>query len=354
MPDIVDQEMIEKIRLLSPGTKLRKALDDIIHAQLGALIVFINEDELPKYSTIFQAGFRIDCPFTPEKLYELSKMDGAIVIAEDGSKILGANVHLVPDPSIPTSETGTRHRTAERTAKQLGKMVVAISKRRNVVTLYYKDKKHVFGDLNFVLTKVGQTTNALERFRESFDKDLEILDEVEIEGNVSLDSVCEILIRGVEIKTISTNVQLNIIELGSEGKLSQMRLRETLKDLNEILTLIIMDYSKKEIGEDEARQLLENLMKIDHRVLAFAKVLGYDVSNIQQVSDTIVRPRGYRILRNEIHIPMNISQNVIKSFRYIDQLVKTNANVLQKVEGIGTKRAKAILKRLREIKKRHP
>ncbi|WP_448375626.1 DNA integrity scanning diadenylate cyclase DisA [Fervidobacterium sp.] len=353
MPDIVDQEMMEKIKLLSPGTKLRKAIDDIIHAQFGALIVFLDEDDLPKYSTILQVGFKIDCPFSPEKLYELSKMDGAIVIAEDGSKIIGANVHIVPDPGIPTTETGTRHRTAERVAKQLGKMVVAISKRRNVVTLYYKDKKYVFGDLNFVLTKVGQTINAIERFRESFDRDLEILDESEIEGNVSLDSVCEILVRGIEIKTISANVQLSIIELGSEGRLSQMRLREALKDLNEILTLIIMDYSKKEIGEDEAKQVLETLMKIDHRILPFARALGYDVTNIQQVSDMIVRPRGYRILRNEVHIPMNISQNVIKSFHSIDQLVKTNANVLQKVEGIGNKRAKAILRRLREIKKRH-
>lgn len=352
MPEIVELELAEKIKLLSPGTKLRKALDDIIHAQLGALIVFIDEEEFPKYSSILQSGFKLDCPFSPERLYELSKMDGAIVMDKNASKILAANVHIVPDPSIPTTETGTRHRTAERLAKQLGVMVVAISKRRNVVTLYYKDKKYVFGDINLVLTKVGQTINALERFRESFNKSLELLDKLEIEGNVSLGSVCEILIRGIEIKSISSSIEISIVELGVEGRLSQLRLREVLKDLDEILTLIIMDYSKKDITEDEAKQILETMLKIDHRLVPFAKALGYDVVNSQQVSDTIVRPRGYRILRNEVHIPMNISQNVIKSFRSIDQLVKTNPSVLQKVEGIGDKRAKAILRRLREIKKR--
>lgn len=352
MIEPIEQELTEKIKLLSPGTKLRKALDDIIHAQLGALIVFIDEEEFPRYSNILQAGFRIECAFSPERLYELSKMDGAIVMDKNASKILAANVHIVPDPGIPTSETGTRHRTAERLARQLGVMVVAISKRRNVVTLYYKDKKYVFGDINFVLTKVGQTINALERFRESFDRDLELLDKLEIDGSVPLDSVCEILIRGIEIKSISSSIELNIIELGVEGRLSQLRLREVLKDLEELLTLVIMDYSKKDVTEDEAKQILETMMRIDHRVVPFAKALGYDVVNSQQVSDTIVRPRGYRILRNEVHIPMNISQNVIKSFRSIDQLVKTNANVLQRVEGIGDKRAKAILRRLREIKKR--
>ncbi|MGQ9856215.1 MAG: DNA integrity scanning diadenylate cyclase DisA [Fervidobacterium sp.] len=354
MPDYTEQttqDILEKIKLLSPGTKLRRALDDIIHAQLGALIVFINEDEM-KNSNVFQSGFRLDCPFTPEKLYELSKMDGAIVMDENATKILAANVHLVPDPSIPTSETGTRHRTAERVAKQLGKMVVAISKRRNVVTLYYRDRKHVFEDINFVLTKVGQTINALERFREAFDKDLEKLDEIEVEGRVPLEFICELLIRGVEINAISANIQTSIVELGNEGKLAQLRLREVLSDLDEIIKLLVMDYSKKEITEEEAVKITETIIKSEHRILNVSKALGYDLPNMQQLSELRVSPRGYRILRNEIHIPMNISQNVVKSFHSIDKLVKTNANVLQKVDGIGSKRAKAIVKRLREIKKR--
>ncbi|MGB9614127.1 MAG: DNA integrity scanning diadenylate cyclase DisA [Fervidobacterium sp.] len=351
MADLFDQELIEKIKVASPGTRLRKALDDIINAQTGALIVFINEEDMKGKPGIFQSGFKIDCPFTPEKLYELSKMDGAIVIDESLSRIIAANVHLVPDSSIPTNETGTRHRTAERLAKQLGVMVIAVSKRRNVVTLYYRDKKYVFEDINFVLTKVGQTINALERFREDFDKSLSLLDKFEVQGKVPLDFICEILIRGGEIKTISSQIAINIIELGSEGRLASLRLREVLKDLNDILLLMIMDYSKKELSEEEAKNVLEYMSKLEHKLLSFAKALGYELNNQQQVEETYVSPRGYRILRREIHIPMNISQNLVKSFHSISNLVKCDANNLQKVEGIGRKRAKAILRTLKEMKK---
>ncbi|HEY8542381.1 MAG TPA: DNA integrity scanning diadenylate cyclase DisA, partial [Pseudothermotoga sp.] len=131
---MIPDDLLSKIALLSPGTKLRKALDDIISANLGALLFFVDDPQ--KYEDIIQGGFDLDCAFSPERLYELAKMDGAIVISEDLSKILFANVHLVPDPMIPTLETGMRHRTAERVAKQTGQMVVAISKRRNVISLY--------------------------------------------------------------------------------------------------------------------------------------------------------------------------------------------------------------------------
>ncbi|MCX7653234.1 MAG: DNA integrity scanning diadenylate cyclase DisA [Fervidobacterium sp.] len=351
MAEIFDQEFLDKIRMLSPGTRLRKAIDDIMDAHVGALIVFINEDEIKARHSIFQSGFKIDCPFTPEKLYELSKMDGAIVIDESVNRIIAANVHLVPDSSIPTNETGTRHRTAERVAKQLGKMVIAISKRRNVFTLYYKDRKYIFEDINFVLTKVGQTINALERFRESLDKNLDYLDKMELRGGVPLDFVCEVLIRGVEIKVISNNILVHIVELGNEGRLASLRLREVLKDLNDILVLIIMDYSKNEISEENAKILLDVLTKSEHRILSFSKALGYDLSNQQQVSETIVSPRGYRILKREIHIPMNISQNLVRSFQNISNLMKTDASNLQKVEGIGRKRAKTIIRTLKQMRK---
>jgi len=349
--DVLDQELMEKIRMVSPGTRLRKALDDIMQAQTGALIVFINEEDMKNKAGIFQIGFKIDCPFTPEKLYELSKMDGAIIIDESVSRIIAANVHVIPDSSIPTNETGTRHRTAERIAKQLGIMALAVSKRRNVVTLYYKDKKYVFENINFVLTKVGQTINALERFREEFDKNLLTLDKLEVEGNVPLDFVCETLMRGIEIKVISNNISVNIIELGNEGRLSSLRLREVLKDLNEILTLMIMDYSKRDLSEEEAKNVLKSITKLEHRLLHIAKALGYDLNNQQQVSETFVNPRGYRVLRREIHIPINISQNLVKSFHSLSNIVKTDANNLQKVDGVGMKRAKAIIKTLRQMKR---
>ncbi len=352
MEENLEKELLDKIRLVSPGTKLRKALDEIMDAQLGALIVFINEDEFKANLNVFQSGFKIDSPFSPEKLYELSKMDGAIIIDEGITKIIAANIHLVPDPYIPTLETGTRHRTAERIAKQFNKMVIAISKRRNVVTLYYKDQKHAFEDINFILTRVSQTINTLEKFRETFDKDLELLSFREIDTNVTLDFVCEILARGVEIKNISNDVLVNIVELGNEGRLSSLRLREVLKDLNDVMTLMIMDYSKKDLSEEEARTVLESMWGLEHKLIFFARALGYEISNLHQVMETLVAPRGYRILRREIHIPVAVSQNLVKSFHTIGNLAKTDINHLEKVDGIGTKRAKTILHTLKNIKKK--
>ncbi|MFN6991551.1 MAG: DNA integrity scanning diadenylate cyclase DisA, partial [Fervidobacterium sp.] len=283
MASVSDQELFEKIKILSPGTRLRKAIDDILEAGTGALIVLANEEDVKAMPGVFQMGFKIDCIFTPEKLYELSKMDGAIIFDESISRIIAANVHIVPDHTIPTNETGTRHRTAERLAKQLGKMVIAVSKRRNVVTLYYKDRKYVFENLNFILTKVGQTINALERFRESFNNNIERLNRLEVEGEVPLDFVCETLIRGIDIKTISNSILVNVIELGNEGRLSSLRLREVLTDLDDIMVLLIMDYTKDEVTEDVARNILEMLLKSDHRILTVAKILGYDLNNQQQV-----------------------------------------------------------------------
>lgn len=353
MAIVSDQELFEKIKMLSPGTRLRKAIDDILESQTGALIILANEEIVKAQPGIFQLGFKIDCSFAPEKLYELSKMDGAIIIDESVSRIIAANVHIIPDHTIPTNETGTRHRTAERIAKQLGKMAIAISKRRNVVTLYYKDKKYVFENLNFILTKVGQTINALERFREAFDNNIEKLNRLEVEGSVSLDFICETLIRGVDIKSISSSILVNVIELGNEGRLFSLRLREILTDLDDIMVLLIMDYAKSEITEDEAKDKLEMLIKSDHRLLTVAtKILGYDLSNQQQMSDTLVTSRGFRILKWEVHIPMNISQNLVHSFHDISNLIKTDLNNLQKVEGIGRKRAKAIVKKLRKIRKK--
>ncbi len=157
---------------------LRKALDDIISANFGALLFFV--DDVNKFVHIMQGGFELNCSFTPERLYELAKMDGAIVLSEDLTRIFAANVHLVPDPTIPTSETGIRHRTAERVAKQTGKMVVAISKRRNVISLYVGERKYVLNDRRLLITRSTQALNTLERYRENFDRILSKIENEEL------------------------------------------------------------------------------------------------------------------------------------------------------------------------------
>ncbi len=347
----MNSELLEKIKIVAPGTKLRKALDDIILGNLGALIVLVKEEDLKLFSNIFQGGFKIDVPFTPERLYELAKMDGALIIDENVSRIYMANVHLVPDSTIPTIETGTRHRTAERVAKQTQRLVIAVSKRRNVITLYYKDTRHVLQNTNLVLTVVGQTMSTLEHFREILEKHLLYLDLEERKGKLSLLKPIELILRGCEIKRIAEEVFPLIYEIGQEGKLALLRMREVLRDLDHILQLIIMDYSKNEITEEQALEILENLKNTDQKVLAVAKILGYEFQNVNILSEYNVSPRGYRMLNYVAHIPMSISQNVIKRFNKLSNILNSSVETLKQVDGIGEKRAKTILKTLKKTLK---
>lgn len=159
----IPPELIDKIKIVAPGTLLRRALDDIIMAQFGALIVFL--DDIKAQENILQGGFYIGASFSPEKLYELAKMDGAIILDESVSRILAANVQLAPDPSLPTLETGMRHRAAERMARQTSSFVLTISRRRKVITLYYKTYKYQINDINTLLARISQTVSTVERYK---------------------------------------------------------------------------------------------------------------------------------------------------------------------------------------------
>ena len=154
--------------MVAPGTLLRRALDDIIMAEFGALIVFL--DDIKEQASILQGGFYIGASFSPEKLYELAKMDGAIILDESVSRILAANVQLAPDPSLPTNETGMRHRAAERMARQISKFVLTISRRRKVITLYYKNHKHQLNDITTLMARISQTISTVERYKSILDK----------------------------------------------------------------------------------------------------------------------------------------------------------------------------------------
>ncbi|ANQ53081.1 DNA integrity scanning protein DisA [Thermosipho affectus] len=342
----IPQELVSKIKLLAPGTKLRKALDDIVLANFGALIVFIPEEKFKENEEIFQAGFKLDIPFMPEKLYELAKMDGAILVDDNVTKILAANVHLVPDASIPTSETGTRHRTAERVAKQIGELVIAVSKRRNIISLYYKNYRYIINDINFLITRVNQALNTLEKYRQNFDKMILNLDILEIENRVNLIDVVEIINKGIEILKIREEIDPYVIELGVEGRLASMQLEEIMVDIEDIIKNLILDYYKEDIeDEDVVEQIISTLKNYkERRPISTSRLLGYDdIANINQLSDYHVQSRGYRLLRNVAKIPMNITHNVVKAFGNVFSLSNADFSALKEVEGIGEKRATAII-----------
>lgn len=237
--EISEEEFYAVLKIVSPGTNLRSALDGVIRAGKGGLIVIENEIT----SEIIDGGFRVNCKFTPQKLIELCKMDGAIVLSSDLKRINYANTLLVPNVKLKTNETGTRHKAAERTARHMKGIAIAVSERKNEITLFYKNKKYKIRETSEVLRKANEYIQILERQRELFDSHLENLNKHELKNYVSLNHSIKAIQKGKVIQKISKELSKYLIELGNEGSLLKARLREILYDVERETNLIIKDYS---------------------------------------------------------------------------------------------------------------
>ena len=346
---MIEPEFLSKIRMLAPGTKVRKALDDIVMAKLGTIVVFV--DSMTKSKDIIQAGFPVDISFTPERLYELSKMDGAIIVDQEATKFYFANVHLIPDAAIHSSETGIRHRTAERVARQTGNLVVAVSRRRNIITAYYKEHKHVINTINYLVTKIGRALSVLEKHRENLDKIIKQIDNDEFNDCVGLDELAFLITKFLGVQKIQEEIEPYIIEIGAEGKLSSMQLHEILGDLDEQLKYFIMDYTAVAIDESEAIEIIDRLR--NHKelhILNVTAMLGYEAASAAQIDERNVIPRGYRLLIHKTKIPMNISKNVVQAFGNMSRICSADVDALKTVEGIGVKRANGIFETIHMLK----
>ena len=344
-----DEIITEILKLIAPGTKIREGLENILKAKTGGLIVIGDTKEV---LDLVDGGFNLNIDYTPARLYELAKMDGAIIISEDLKKILYANTQLIPSPSIVTSETGTRHRTAERTAKQTGKIVISVSQRRSVITIFKGELRYVLQDSSRVITKANQALQTAEKYKKVFDDKLNLLNEYEFNDIVTLQNVIVCIQRAEMILKVVDEVKRAIYELGEEGRLFQMQLEELLGNLEEEESLIIKDYlvyKRKKTVE----KALETIRSMDHEELMnsqlMAKVLGYDAfDNSEEVS---VFTRGYRILNKIPRMPNNIVENLVTSFKSFQYIIQADIPELDEVEGIGEIRAKAIkrsLKRMQE------
>jgi diadenylate cyclase len=339
-------------------------------AQFGAILVFIDSQNIN--DPIFQGGFDINCNFAPEKLYELAKMDGAIILDLEAQKILKANVHLLPDQKFNTPETGMRHRAADRTSQHLQCMVLAISKRRNALTIYYNKNKYLLKDVKLLLTRVGQALDTLEKYRGIFDDKLKQLNDAEIQNTVNLYDIIEIIIKGIKILRIKEYMDSFVVELGIEGYLVKVQLDENVLEMESYLAFIIMDYRNQEdckqdnvkkdelkqerpeqdtveeFTEEKAREMVNTLTKIrELSPLVVCKNLGYDFSNNNQIDEYPVSPHGYRFLKYVARLPMYIAKNLVDEFQSLAKIQKTDIETLKKVEGVGTKRATTIFKTLR-------
>ena len=337
------------LRQIAPGTPIRNGLENILNAKTGALIAVADTEQVLE---LVDGGFKLDVDFSPAKLYELAKMDGAIILSSDFKKILYANTQLIPSPDINTSETGTRHRTAERTAKQTGALVISISQRRGIITLFRGNDRYVLKNSADVISKANQALQIVEKYKKVFDNKINVLNEYEFNDIVTLENVITAIQRAEMVMKITEEVNKAIDELGEEGRLLEMQLDETVGDLEKEELLIIKDYiapGKKRTAEKILQELknteYENLLKPNR----IANLLGYeDFDNYDEVG---VYTRGYRILNKIPRMPSNIVENLVKSFKSFQHILVADIPQLDDVDGIGEIRARTIkqsLKRMQE------
>ncbi len=310
-----DDNLIRILKLVSPGTILRTALDDILKAEMGAIIVV----DSPEIKKISDGGFRVNSKLTSQRIVELAKMDGAIILSQDISKILYANVLLIPDISIPTKETGARHKAAERTAKQAETLVMAISEKKKKISLYYKNLRYILKNPEELLSRATQTLQILEKQREIFDDLLSNLNVLEISGLVVASDVCSVLQRAEIILRTAKTIERYLIELGTEGIIIRMRLRELLKNIGKEKELILKDYN--------ARATLDEFN--------FDDLL--DIENIAQIlfSSSIEDKRyakGYRIL-NKTSLDEDVIKKLISNFGNLDSILSADSNKLKEILG---------------------
>lgn len=340
-----DEEIKSILKLMSPGTALREGLDNILRAKTGGLIVIGDNEEVMK---IVDGGFNINSEYSPSYVYELAKMDGAIVLSSDLRKIIYANTQLVPDYTLSTYETGTRHRTANRVAKQTGNIVIAISQRRNIITIYKGDLKYVLQESSVILARANQAIQTLEKYVNVLDRVINNLNLLEYQDLTTVFDVVTAIQRTEMVMKIVEEIKRYIVELGNEGRLISMQLSELIRFIERDGILLIRDYCKEGMGYNEIYNEIQRLTSeelVDLEIIA--KLLGYSSISL---TDTLISPRGFRILFKVPRIPVSVIENLVKHFKQLKYVIEADTNALDQVDGIGEARAKAIRSGLKRIK----
>ena len=346
MKTIKYDEIAEILKKIAPGTSIREGLDNILRAKTGALLLITDNQDV--IDEVVDGGFYINEDYTSSKLYELAKMDGAIVLSGDFKKIIYANAQLIPSYEISTVETGTRHRTAERTAKQTGELVISISQRRNIITIFKDNLRYILEDTDIVLNKANQAIQTLEKYRKVYDNKLNILNEYEFNDIVTLDNVLVVIQRAEMVMQIVEEIRSQIYELGDDGRLVKLQLEELIGGLRKEELQLIKDYKVTDI---EAEEILEKFSELSYEELinspTIAKNLGYE--SFENFEELAVYPKGYRILNKVPRMPSNIVENLVKDFKSFQHILLAEISDLDNVEGIGEVRAKTIKQSLKKM-----
>ena len=357
MPDSVttiDAVRRDTLRLLAPGTALRDGLERILRGNTGALVI-LGTDRTT--DSMLSGGFPIDVPFSATRLRELAKMDGAIVVDSDVTTIISANVQLLPDPTIATDETGTRHRTADRVSKQTGFPVISVSKSMNMIALYQNGIRHVIEDSSAILARANQAVATLERYKMRLDEVQRNLSALEIEDLVTIRDVASVAQRTQMVLRIAEEIEAYVVELGTDGRLISLQLEELMAGVAAERTLILRDYTPLRIGRKTRtpEQAFADLDSLDSTQLldlaAAATAIGFAAA--PDLLDQPISARGYGLLSLVPRIPESISERIVAHFKSLKDLLAASTDDLQAVEGVGETRARSIrdgLSRIAESK----
>jgi diadenylate cyclase len=329
------------LALMAPGTALRDGLERILRGRTGALIV-LGYDAVVE--TICTGGFSLDVEFSATRLRELCKMDGAVVLSSDGTRIVRAAVHLMPDPSIPSEESGTRHRTAERVAKQSGYPVISVSQSMRIIGLYVNGQRHVLDDSAAILSRANQALATLERYKLRLDEVSGTLSALEIEDLVTVRDAVAVVQRLEMVRRIADEISGYVVELGTDGRLLALQLDELMAGVDADRTLVIRDYLP---SGRKARTLDEALVELDLLtatemidLVAVAKAIGYPGAS--DSLDAAVSPRGFRLLAKVPRLPAQIVDRLVDHFGSLQRLLGATVEDLQAVEGVGDARARGV------------
>ncbi len=354
MPDHGADPLHEALALVAPGTPLRLGIDRILQAKMGALVV-VGDD--PVVLSICSGGFLLDAEFSPQRLSELAKMDGAIILATDASRIARANVHLVPKASIPTGETGTRHRTAERVARSVDVTVIAVSEEMATVAVYRHNRKHTLEPSGRLVDRASQALSTVQRFKTRFDAALATLSFLELEDSVSVRDVLAVLQPAEMVVRFSEEIDGYLVELGDDGRLIRLQLEELGAGLSEALSLVLLDYmpSRGRTGERTGAERARARERRTRAVLAAlheltpedllepTKVAGaLGLGTDPSVLDEAIEPRGYRMLHRVPRLSGAIVERIVDAFVTLPRLLQASADDLEKVDGVGAGRARSL------------
>ncbi len=341
--------LAEALRRAAPGTGLREALDNIISADGGALIVIGDHDSV---TAICDGGFALSVPFSPQRLFELTKMDGAILLDEECETILRANVHLVPNASLPTSETGMRHRTAERVSRQTSALVISVSRRRRTVSIYWHGSKITLEDVTVVLAKANQALQTLQRCRTGLDRALGRLTLLEFDDAVTVGDAVLAVQRSELVLRVAKEVARYVDQLGSEGRLVSLQADELTAGVADEHATLVRDYVQGgSVAQAAAARIALSELTQDELGDSgrAAAILGF--AGTTDGLELPTRSRGYRVLRRIPSLPLAVINRLVERFAALSVISGATEQALDSVDGVGARRARTIsegLRRLRE------